>query len=664
MHSSPTYGEGDKASPHHRAGSQGEKSTTPDAGITSRAIVRTGESSSLWSHQFQVPSSARHASPQERKERAVAPPNARSARRLMVEGSRRQHAARRALPPAFARSDRDLRRVHAWLGCLIRRSNARRALARHPLQPTHKLAGNGSGSPNDRTPGSRVEGKVCSLPHRQPNHGRVHNETGRHFVGRDDSPHETTAAAHEPSGHSLGRTPPRRGEERGSGPAVAKGRSVQERMEVGRSNVLMDPTSQPVRAGDGGSVREPTEPSASEIWVASPRRQCAARGLLELSMAAQRSAVCVPTGEHLGEGTGEDSGGARGLRATHRTDHSYDHVVSDTKESGPPLRTPATNVSAHATALRHCPPGLLVDAFGDVGNTGARLLNEGYTPAVLNRLHTARRTCTNLVYKSKWSKFVKYCRARGEEPTTAQAGLVTSFLNYLDVVERLAPATIRAYRAAIGHMTRTATGYNPGEDAICSQLVKSIERTATPTKQKIPQWDVSIVLRALLASDNSDEQLSRHIFTAKVTFLLALATGERRAGLHALSHEASVSMSAPPTLVLQHVAVFVPKAWFLRKNRFALPDIEVPCVEDAATEQICPVHTTIRYLELVKTLRTPAQTSLLIPHKPANPKNLAIQAIPRYIVRLVRWAYAYFGLDPPENVRGHDVRGSLRASQP
>ena len=206
-------------------------------------------------------------------------------------------------------------------------------------------------------------------------------------------------------------------------------------------------------------------------------------------------------------------------------------------------------------------------------------------------------------------------------------------------------------------MTRTATGYNPGEDAICSQLVKSIERTATPTKQKIPQWDVSIVLRALLASDNSDEQLSRHIFTAKVTFLLALATGERRAGLHALSHEASVSMSVPPTLVLQHVAGFVPKAWFLRKNRFALPDIEVPCVDDAATEQICPVHTTIRYLELVKTLRTPAQTSLLIPHNPANPKNLAIQAIPRYIVRLVRWAYAYFGLDPPENVRGHDVRG-------
>ena len=187
--------------------------------------------------------------------------------------------------------------------------------------------------------------------------------------------------------------------------------------------------------------------------------------------------------------------------------------------------------------------------------------------------------------------------------------------------------------------------------------MKSIERASPPTGARIPTWDVSIVLRALLAAENSDEQLSRHLLTAKVTFLLALATGERRAGIHALSHEANVNMKIPPTLILKYVRGFVPKAWFLRRNRATLPELEIPCVNDAATEQICPVHTTIRYLELVKPHRSPAQTSLLVPHALTNPNNLSIQAVPRYIVRLVKWAYAYFDLPQPENVHGHDTRG-------
>ena len=292
-----------------------------------------------------------------------------------------------------------------------------------------------------------------------------------------------------------------------------------------------------------------------------------------------------------------------------------------------------------------------------MGDSGRRFLDEGYSLAVVNRLHTARRTSTNKIYSSKWKKFTEYCERYGANPKRASPGLVANFLNYLDVAERLAPSTIRAYRAAIGHITRAETGYDPGEDEVCSQLVKSIERANPPGGSRVPTWDVGIVLRALLAPENSDEQLSQHLVTAKVTFLLALATGERRSGVHALSSDAQVSLTIPPTLVLHFVQGFVPKAWFLKKNKVTLPDIEIPCVNDAEVEQICPVHATIRYLELVSSLRTPAQTSLLIPHNPTNKKNLSIQAIPRYIVRLVRWAYAFFGYEPPESIRGHDTRG-------
>ena len=116
-------------------------------------------------------------------------------------------------------------------------------------------------------------------------------------------------------------------------------------------------------------------------------------------------------------------------------------------------------------------------------------------------------------------------------------------------------------------------------------------------------------------------------------------------------------MNIPPSLVLKYVDGYIPKAWFLRRNRARLEDLDIPCVNDAAAEQICPVHTTIRYLELVRSTRSLAQTSLLVPHSPTNLNNLSIQAIPRYIVRIVKWAYAYFNLEAPEGIRGHDTRG-------
>ena len=286
-----------------------------------------------------------------------------------------------------------------------------------------------------------------------------------------------------------------------------------------------------------------------------------------------------------------------------------------------------------------------------------RLVKAGYTSDVINRLHTARRASTNNIYKSKWDVFTRYCEERGINPSHATAGNITQFLNYLDTVHHRAPSTIKAYRAAIGHMTRSTSGYNPGDDQVCSLLIKSIERSKPPSFNRVPQWDVSIVLTSLLKPENRNDNLSRHLLTAKTTFLLALATGERRSGLHALSANVQLSDDKPPTLHLTFVRDFVPKAWFLRQNKVRLEPLVLPCVDDPESEAICPVHTVINYLSVVKSSRTRAQTSLLIPHAPTNTKNLSLQAVPRYIIKLVHWAYENLGLTAPAEVRGHDTRG-------
>ena len=89
------------------------------------------------------------------------------------------------------------------------------------------------------------------------------------------------------------------------------------------------------------------------------------------------------------------------------------------------------------------------------------------------------------------------------------------------------------------------------------------------------------------------------------------------------AHEVSVEMNMPPSIVLGHVKSFVPKAWFLRKNRATLDNIKIPYVNYATTEQICPVRHTMRYLELDRAQKSPVQTSQRILHAPTNRKNLA-----------------------------------------
>ena len=206
-------------------------------------------------------------------------------------------------------------------------------------------------------------------------------------------------------------------------------------------------------------------------------------------------------------------------------------------------------------------------------------------------------------------------------------------------------------------MTRSTSGYDPGDDQVCSLLLKSIERSKPPSYNRVPTWDVGKVLHVLLQPEYHDAHLSRHLLTAKTTFLLALATGERRSGLHALAADVELEHNTPPTLTLRFVDEFVPKSWFVRKNKVRLEPIVLPCVDDATCEAICPVHTVLRYLNIVKSSRTRAQTSLLIPHAPTNHNNLSLHAVPRYIIKLVNWAYTVSGASIPSGVKGHDTRG-------
>ena len=577
----------------------------------------------------------------------------------MVECAR-QFARWCALRKSTSRRHRHLGLLVPLVGRSIRGTKARRTLEQgNPRKPGHQLARNGGHSLDDLTPGETMERQMCAIPDGQQHHSRQHQQAGRnplaqHDVVYTEPPRADDEKQHHPRSGALSWKTERR-----LRLDLEAKRDLQERVADGSSILQEHPKGicrTRIGAGNSRSLRERDESPAPALWLATLRRGGSPSQRTASPMAEGRGAVRLPTDNHTRQSTGQDSGGATDANDIDRTVNAEHDVIPDTQAHREESRLSRRPQPA-TTSLELLPPGPLVNPFGNVENKDNRLVSEGYSRDVLNRLHSARRPSTNQVYASKWAVYERFCRERGYEASSSSPGVVTEFLNYLDREKKLAPSTIKAYRAAIGHMTRLETGYDPGEDKVCSLLVKSIERGHAPKEKRVPSWDVSIVLKALLKPGLENDHLSRHLLTAKTTFLLALATGERRSGLHALSSEVLFEDSSPASMRLHFLDSYVPKSWFVRKNKVGVDAITIPCVDDEQLEQLCPVHTVVSYLQIVKNSRLSSQASLLIPHAPSNTNNLSLHAVARYIVKLVHWAYQQQGLAAPKGVKGHDTRG-------
>ena len=89
----------------------------------------------------------------------------------------------------------------------------------------------------------------------------------------------------------------------------------------------------------------------------------------------------------------------------------------------------------------------------------------------------------------------------------------------------------------------------------------------------------------------------------------------------------------------------------------------IPACPNPSLAQVYPVRTLQFYCDAVHAHRAPSQSSLILPHNPDSNENISVQAIGRYIVRLVHFCYAAEGLSLPQ-CHAHDVRkmaASLRA---
>ena len=281
-----------------------------------------------------------------------------------------------------------------------------------------------------------------------------------------------------------------------------------------------------------------------------------------------------------------------------------------------------------------------------------RLRNEGFSSEVLEQLSRARVASTNNTYNSKWKLFTSFCDLRGVDPFGASSAVVAEFLLHVAQTRNASVNTLAGYRSAIGNVLRLTTGFDPGNCPILSQLMKSFRRTQPPPSRRIPQWDVGVVLQTLARVENRDDMLSGFLLTAKTIFLVALASGERR---HAIAALTTPPVFTDDLCTLHFNQEFVPKCYFVKKNQSRIKPLSFPKLRPDALRQVCVCRTVESYVARVAEHRKPQQSSLFIPHNVNKSCNLSPQAVARYITKLIAWCYNQQNLETPV-ARAHDVR--------
>ena len=164
------------------------------------------------------------------------------------------------------------------------------------------------------------------------------------------------------------------------------------------------------------------------------------------------------------------------------------------------------------------------------------LKERGFSQAAADQIARGRRQSSRAVYDSKWKIFSGWCAGQSVDPFRVTVPQLADFFVFLFQVKRLNPRTIKGYRSAISS-TISACGSRTefSDSQELSSLIRSFQLERPPQRKVAPQWNLSLVLQALLKPPF--EPISKcelKFLTLKTVFLVALASGRRRSELHAL----------------------------------------------------------------------------------------------------------------------------------
>ena len=220
----------------------------------------------------------------------------------------------------------------------------------------------------------------------------------------------------------------------------------------------------------------------------------------------------------------------------------------------------------------------------------------------------------------------------------------------------LALPTIRSYRSAIGAVHK---GFEDGtlvsNAPALTKLFRAFFLKRPPIRKLLPSWSLPRVLEALARQPFEPlAKASLMDLTIKTAFLVALASGQRRSTLHALS-------TAPGHIRWERDGVrLIPRPDFIAKNQTAKnKTVEIFLKPISAISSInedkvwCPVRALKWYLDRTKNHRRHEQLFITCkePYSPASKDTVS-----RWIVKAIK-AAGDSALMSDASPRAHDTRG-------
>ena len=127
----------------------------------------------------------------------------------------------------------------------------------------------------------------------------------------------------------------------------------------------------------------------------------------------------------------------------------------------------------------------------------------GYSRRVAERMSTNLRPSSIGCYESHWRRFVEYCRRKHLNVFEVDSRIFSKYLLHLFENERYAPSTIISHRTSIASVLRHWK-YDPATDPRIRALPRNFQLTRPVQRRLMPQWDLHLVLTALLRPPFTD----------------------------------------------------------------------------------------------------------------------------------------------------------------
>ena len=299
------------------------------------------------------------------------------------------------------------------------------------------------------------------------------------------------------------------------------------------------------------------------------------------------------------------------------------------------------------------------------------LQEKGFSRAAAEQISRGHRQSSRAVYDSKWRIFAGWCRDRSVDPFQISVHVLAEFFLFLFHEKGLNPRTIKGYRSAISSTISSCGSRseitNSGE---ITSLIRSFQLERPPKRKIAPQWNLSLVLQALVKPPFEPiHSIELKFLTLKTVFLVALASGRRRSEIHALCYDSHHFRQNQD----QSVLTLYPDLDFVAKSQ-SLEAVAEPVKIKAFTvvgihdfdRRLCPVRSLLQYRKFTSASACrQGRKKLFISYKPSFTEEIKKATISSWIVKLIHLAYSTEGKNPGvlelHKVTAHEVR-ALSAS--